>query len=123
MKTFKNFLSESEMTSMVKKFDATKMSVADILEAMNNGGVNDSDQPYTQVVYGGYSDKAKNHKYYMLWENLDSAEDEDKPFAINAIFVFLDRDGKICADSSGMPDHDGMTKDEAVRKLASLKKS
>lgn len=107
-------------SAAVKSFNAKKLNVADIIMAMEHAGVTDETEGYTQAVYGKWIAKSKSHMYYMLWED-ENADDENAPFAINEIFIWIGESGFIEADTGGMPIADGMTKDAAVTKLATLK--
>jgi hypothetical protein len=117
-------LTEATMSNALKTLDVTKLTVKDLLVAMDNAGFEQMDNgKFMATVYGGYKEKLREHIYHWLWMDEDT-DDQEKPFAINTVFVYLDKNGKVCCDpSAGHPDFDGMTKDEAVKKLASLKKA
>lgn len=114
-------LTES-MGSALKSLDVSKLTVKDLIVALDNGGYTDMDNgKYMQCVYGGFRSKTNEHLYYWLWQN-DDADDQEKPYAINELWITLGKDGKIIAEPGGNPIADDMAKDEAVKKLASMKK-
>jgi len=106
------------MAQIAMKFDATKLTVDDLIK-INEDGAEAGEYGYHQSVYGGWSTDDYQHVYWLLWE--DENGNEEAPFAINRMVVGIGMDGTISAMSSGMPDFDEMTKDDAVKKLASLK--
>lgn len=112
-------LTESQ-SSNVKNLDVTKFTVKDLEIAADNAGFTDVFEGYTQAVYGKFEEKTKSHKFFLLWENYD-ADDEEKPFCISTMHVELGKSGFIEADFGGAPLESDMTKDEAVKKLASYK--
>jgi hypothetical protein len=111
---------ESAMNKAITALNVTKLDVKDLQIASEHAGYTDEYEGYTACVYGSFIEKTNSHKYYLLWENQD-ADDEEKPFAINSIFLALGKSGFIEAEPSGNPAFDNLTKDEGVTKLASLK--
>lgn len=116
-------LTEATMSNALKTLDVTKLTVKDLIVALDNAGYEQMDNgQFMGVVYSGYQERFKEHLYHWLWMDED-ADDQTKPFAISTVGITLNKNGKICGEPGGQPDFDNMTKDEAVKKLASLKKA
>lgn len=118
-KTSESVVAESAMSGILQKLNVTKLDVKDLSVAGDNGGYTDEFEEYVQCVYGKYDEKYKHHVYYVVWE--DANEEGPNNFHINEFFLSLGKTGYIEGEFGPMPIHGEMTKDEAVKKLASMK--
>lgn len=118
-KTAESVVAESAASNMLAKLNLTKLDTKDLAVLGDNGGYTDEFEGYVQSVYGKFIPKSRQHVYYVLWE--DTNEEGPDNYHINEFFISMVESGYLEGEFGGMPIHGEMTKDEGVKKLASMK--
>lgn len=111
MKEFKEFINEAVGNS--------PYSDRDIMKFLKNAGL--TDMQFDTLVYGGYSSTARTHVYATVWQDENEYQENERGeplnYAVNILWVYVGKTGKIEADVSPMPEEEELHVDTA-RKLA-----
>jgi hypothetical protein len=116
---FKNFLQESMITStLLAKFDVTKLSLDDLVQCYKNAGYEVSVKEHRLFIeskYAGFS-SGSGHSYWVVME-----KDDNDGFYISRWFIEITADGRLAAEPSGNPVAEAETEEEIDDKFRALK--
>ena len=114
-----------EALPSVNNFNATELDSNDLIQLLRMTGYNDREtedslsdsEAEGHFAYAGYNPDTKSHKYVYAWFDSDDTE----RWQVVALYVDLERHGKVACEFGSMPIHEFDEEDEMDKYFKRIK--